>query len=204
MYKKILSFILIALLLLTMAACTKDDGVGNPDNPNGVQESDLDDHSLDQEDGQTEGEEQGPVTENVFGTDTSDGEGEEGSASQGSTSQNNGGTADSNVSGGNGDNDTSDSTPSSGNNTQVSDGSNTTDGGSGTVTTVPEKIEDCTYEEYHAMTPEAQQQFFAKFESIEKFFEWYNAAKAQYEEDNQAIEIGDGQIDLNEVLGGEE
>ncbi len=84
-------------------------------------------------------------------------------------------------------------------------GNQSTQGGEGEsggepVTTIPEKLTDCTYEEYHNMTPETQQKFFNSFENVEAFFQWYNAAKAEYEKENGAIQT-DGEINLDEIIG---
>ncbi len=70
------------------------------------------------------------------------------------------------------------------------------------ITKVPENIRNCTYEEYHAMTAETQKAFFEKFESVEAFFDWYKDAKAKYEKENAAIEIGGGEINLGDVMNG--
>ncbi len=62
--------------------------------------------------------------------------------------------------------------------------------------------EDYTYEEYNAMTGDEQMAHLQRFESMEAFFAWYNAAKAEYEANQDYIEIpDDGVIDLEEILG---
>ena len=207
MYKRIFAFALITAFLLCMVGCTKQPSyIEKPDNSGAIQESDLDDHSLSNQEGSAEsgssdegtssdgglGSNDTPVSNNGEDTQSQDtpvgNDGSVGPDNGGGTGGNDGNTVE-------GSSGTADSNSSTGG------GSTSVDSGSGTVTTVPEKTEDCTYEEYHAMTPEAQQQFFAKFESVEAFFVWYNAAKAQHEKDNAAIEIGDGEIDLGEVLG---
>lgn len=67
----------------------------------------------------------------------------------------------------------------------------------------PSFIGFITYEEYNAMTAEKQQEYFNSFESVEKFFDWYNSAKSEYEKNNPSIEIGsDGSIDLGEIANG--
>lgn len=58
------------------------------------------------------------------------------------------------------------------------------------------------YQRYHNMTGEEQQAFIDNFESIEAFFEWYNAAKAEHEKMNPSTEIGGGNIDLGDLAGG--
>ena len=67
-----------------------------------------------------------------------------------------------------------------------------------TETTAPS--EDTTeltdFEKYHSMSGQEQQAFINSFESIEDFFTWYNAAKAEYEAQNPGINVGDGDIDL--------
>lgn len=70
------------------------------------------------------------------------------------------------------------------------------------ITVVPSEITKCTYEEYHAMTAETQKKFFEEFDSVEDFFEWYNDAKAKYEKENGAIEIGDGEINVGDIANG--
>lgn len=47
-----------------------------------------------------------------------------------------------------------------------------------------------TYEEYCAMSSAEQQAFFAGFDDVEKFFLWFEAAKADYEERHPGVEIG--------------
>lgn len=64
----------------------------------------------------------------------------------------------------------------------------------------PDKM---TYEEYMARPPEAQQEFFESFASVEAYFDWFNAAKAAYEANRDCIEIdGSGSIDIGEIIGG--
>ncbi len=54
-----------------------------------------------------------------------------------------------------------------------------------------------TYAEYLAMTGAEQSAFINSFESTEAFFQWRNAAKAEYEAQNPDIELGNGgDIDL--------
>ena len=52
------------------------------------------------------------------------------------------------------------------------------------------------------MSGTEQAAFMNTFESIPAFFEWRNAAKAKYEEEQDRIEIGDGEIDLGDIVGG--
>lgn len=62
---------------------------------------------------------------------------------------------------------------------------------------------DYTYEEYEAMTGEEQQKLLSRFDSMADFFTWLNAAKAEYEANQDIIEIGgDGTIDLGDLIGG--
>lgn len=58
-----------------------------------------------------------------------------------------------------------------------------------------------TYEQYNAMSPQEQVDYFNKFPSMEAFVQWYNDAKEAYDAEHGAIEIGgDGSIDLGEII----
>ncbi|MBE6991227.1 MAG: hypothetical protein E7430_01430 [Ruminococcaceae bacterium] len=60
-----------------------------------------------------------------------------------------------------------------------------------------------TYEEYQALSAEEQQAFFEKFESMEDFMKWHQDAKAEYDAEQDYIEIGgDTVIDLGEIING--
>lgn len=52
------------------------------------------------------------------------------------------------------------------------------------------------YEDYINMTGEQQLAFMQSFDSMEAFFAWLNAAKAEYEAQNPGTDVGDGNIDL--------
>ncbi len=52
------------------------------------------------------------------------------------------------------------------------------------------------YERYQNMTGAEQKAFMESFDSIEAFFDWYNAAEAAYKELHPDIEVGDGSVDL--------
>ena len=209
MNKRICIFMMIAALMFCMIGCSKEPAnTKQPGGSAGTQETTPNDSGAGQESNENEAQtndgSQTPNSQNgVSGGDTPvSNESGKVEKPNNTTQGNNGGSTNTsdnkeNVSNSNG---------GQGNDTENTPGGNsgsTVNGNSGTVTTVPEKTEDCSYEEYHAMTPEAQQKFFNKFESVEAFFVWYNAAKAKYEKDNAAIEIGSGgQIDLGEVIGG--
>lgn len=57
-----------------------------------------------------------------------------------------------------------------------------------------------TYEMYHSMSADKQREYLESFESIEKFFDWYNKAKEEYEKQNPDIEIGKDPIDLDNII----
>lgn len=57
------------------------------------------------------------------------------------------------------------------------------------------------YEQYNNMSGDEQLAFYRTFDSSEAFIAWYNAAKADYEASNPAIEITGDVIDLGELLG---
>ena len=52
------------------------------------------------------------------------------------------------------------------------------------------------YEDYLNMTGEQQLAFMQSFDSMEAFFAWLNAAKAEYEAQNPGTDVGDGNIDF--------
>ncbi len=65
-----------------------------------------------------------------------------------------------------------------------------------------EPKEEMTYEIFRNLTPAQQRAYQESFESIEAFFEWYNAAVAAYEAANPPIVVGPGDIvDLNKIPG---
>ena len=68
---------------------------------------------------------------------------------------------------------------------------------SGVVNTASGPDLTTTYEEYEAMTSEEKLLFYYSFADPDDFFEWLDAAKARYEEENGSIIIGeDGNVDL--------
>ena len=130
--------------------------------------------------------------------------------------ENNEGTSPNSQSGANG---TTSTSPSGTTGTTGSDddsGNGTSQGGATTEPTTPPTTESTTppttqpndnidyvsYEEYNAMTPEEQEAYFEQFESVADFVAWYQAAKAEYEEQNPDIDVGDGSIDIGEIIGG--
>lgn len=58
-----------------------------------------------------------------------------------------------------------------------------------------------TYKEYVKLTHAQQEAYMKSFESIEAFFDWYEKAKEEYEKNNPPIDVGDGNIDLEGILG---
>ncbi len=56
------------------------------------------------------------------------------------------------------------------------------------------------YEKYQAMSGAEQQAFFESFDDPAAFFEWLNAARDEYNALYPAVEIGNGEIDLNDYI----
>ena len=56
-----------------------------------------------------------------------------------------------------------------------------------------------SYEEYNNMTPAEQLAYYNQFPSMEAFVQWYNEAKAEYDKEHGAIDVGDGNIDLGDI-----
>ena len=66
-----------------------------------------------------------------------------------------------------------------------------------TVTTGAEPTE---YEKFQSMSADEQLAYMNSFETIEKYFDWYNAAKAEYEAQIPIIDVGDGPVDMSEFF----
>ena len=56
------------------------------------------------------------------------------------------------------------------------------------------------YEKYQAMSGEEQQAFFESFDDPAAFFAWLNNARAEFEAMYPGIDVGDGEIDLNDYI----
>jgi len=63
-----------------------------------------------------------------------------------------------------------------------------------------EPIVTMTYKQYIELSAAEQAAFRKTFDSISDFFAWYNAAKAEYDAQNPGIDIGDGSIDLEDIM----
>ena len=61
-----------------------------------------------------------------------------------------------------------------------------------------------TYEGYLALSDEAKYAFYQTFlPDVQAFFDWYNAAKAAYDAEQERNEIGEGgNVDIGDILGG--
>lgn len=131
---------------------------------------------------------EGSVVPGSSSTSSSASSSESGSSSANSNSSSGNSSSGGSISGGN----TNSGSSSSGS----SSSSSSSGSSSGGVT-----AGSLSYEEYIAMSGEEQQKYFESFESVEAFFEWYNAAKAEYEANREEIEV-DGEIDLGDYIGG--
>ena len=118
----------------------------------------------------------------------------------------NSGTAGSSGSGNSGNAGSSSGSGNSGNaGSSGSGNSGNTDSGSGSNTggNTDSGSQSMNYESFQDMAPAQQQAYMESFDSIDAFFEWYNAAKEQYEKDHPSIEVGgNGSVDLDEVING--
>lgn len=59
---------------------------------------------------------------------------------------------------------------------------------------------ELSYEDYNAMSAASQRAYMESFEDVEDFFEWYYDAKDAYDAEHPAIDVGDGVIDLEDLL----
>ena len=100
------------------------------------------------------------------------------------------------------------SRPSSGNtSSRPSSGSSSSKPSSGSSSSAPsigdaEEDGKVTYEEFMAMDGTEQEKYMNSFGDIDAFFNWYNDAKETYEKENPSIEIGNGPIDMEEIING--
>jgi cytoskeletal protein RodZ len=58
---------------------------------------------------------------------------------------------------------------------------------------------DLTYEEYLAMSPSEQQAHYEQFPSLEAYIAWHNAALAEYEKNQESIEVTGG-FDIGDFM----
>lgn len=58
---------------------------------------------------------------------------------------------------------------------------------------------DLTYEEYLAMSPYEQQAHYEQFPSLDAYIAWHNAALAEYEENQESVEVTGG-IDIGDFM----
>ena len=94
------------------------------------------------------------------------------------------------------------SKPSGGSSSSGSSSDSSSEGSSSGSSESPAKPGTLSYEEYMAMSGENQKAYMNSFDDIDDFFDWFDAAKAKYEEENPSIEIdGDGVIDFEEIFG---
>ena len=68
-------------------------------------------------------------------------------------------------------------------------------------TEAPEDNGEMNYDKYMSMSAKEQSDYMNSFESVDAFFAWYNAAKAEHDAQNPDIEVGDGSFDLGELEG---
>lgn len=72
--------------------------------------------------------------------------------------------------------------------------------------TVPEATEELPapgemdYETFQSMAPSRQRTYQESFESIDAFYDWYEAAKAAYDQAHAPIEIVDGVVDMSKII----
>ena len=67
--------------------------------------------------------------------------------------------------------------------------------------TQPSANEQMGYEKFHNMSGADQQAYMGTFENLDMFFAWYNQAKAEYEAANPPIDVGNGSVDMGDLIG---
>ena len=76
---------------------------------------------------------------------------------------------------------------------------NPTEGEQTTSPTMPYSPGSLSYEEYMALDAQQQQLYALSFASVEDYIQWFNAAKAEYGND-EVVEIT-GPVDLGQIAG---
>ena len=177
MKKKLIAIIAVAVAILIIAVValvlnSGDNEATTNNNKNSVVE--VEDNVAELEDIDIEAGLEDSIFEDEDATGTP---GDEGGSSLGGSSSTNkdGSNSSNNSNSGNG-----------GNNNSSQNDQSSTDKPSGKM----------TYEAFHAMSPTKQREYMESFKDIDKFFNWYNKAKKQYEKDHPSIEIDGGPIEL--------
>lgn len=149
-----------------------------------------------------------PIYDGAGGVEDWGDEDEESSASSSTANGNNGGNGSSQSSSSENEGEESSSESSSSQVTTVvpstgngSSSSSSSSSASSSGSNADEDDGTVTYEEYIAMSGEEQQNFYNTFAKPEDFFAWYNAAKAEYDANQNYIEV-DGEIDIGDYIGG--
>ena len=61
---------------------------------------------------------------------------------------------------------------------------------------------EMSYEKLQSMSAAEQQAYMNSFGSIDEFFAWYNAAKEEYDSSKDEIEVGNGSINMGDIING--
>ena len=70
-----------------------------------------------------------------------------------------------------------------------------------TEPTEPPAPAQMDYMTFQNMSAADQQAYMATFGGLDQFFAWYNQAKADYEAANPPIDVGDGNVDIGDLIG---
>ena len=73
-----------------------------------------------------------------------------------------------------------------------------------TPSATPEAEEKTEYEKYIELSGAEQQKIVESYTNPQDFFDWYNAAKKEYDDKNQAIIVDGGSINLEDYIGKED
>lgn len=71
-----------------------------------------------------------------------------------------------------------------------------------TEPTEPIDYSSMDYETYMSLSSKEQEAFQDSFDSLTDFIKWFNAAKAEYDAQEPTIDMGDGNIDIGDLIGG--
>ena len=65
----------------------------------------------------------------------------------------------------------------------------------------PTEKNESEYESFQNMDASQQKEHMDSFGSIDEFFDWYNKAKEEHEAANPPIDVGDGTVDMGDLMG---
>lgn len=82
-------------------------------------------------------------------------------------------------------------------------GTTSTSSSSESSTPEEEPIDLAEYERFLKMTSDEQRDYVDSFPDMDAFFKWYNASKQAYDKQHPPIDVGDGNINIGDIIEGQ-